>query len=415
MDIKKFDQIRLNHTGSLPAELTVPLNASKSESNRALLIQALSKAPISIENVAIARDTETMQRLLSNRDANTWDVLDAGTTMRFLTAYLAVSSKEPKTITGTARMQQRPIKLLADALQKLGADIRYENEEGYPPLTITSLSNQMVDTIEIPGNISSQYISALLMIAPTLPKGLTITLTGEIFSRPYIEMTLGLMQQFGIQYRWDDSRIHVESQPYSAGDYRIESDWSGASYWYSVVALAQKGSITLQGLREKSFQGDQKIAEIMKGLGVKTSYMNDQVLLEKGPLQSSLTLDFKDCPDLAQTVMAVAAIKGTRLHMTGLESLKIKETDRIAAMRAELSKIGARLIEEGNNWILEPSNEPVPSKLKFKTYEDHRMAMALAPLALLTEVIIEEPAVVNKSYPDFWEHFVNAGFEINEG
>lgn len=415
MDIKKFNQIRLNHNGSLPAGLSVPLNASKSESNRALLIKALSKAPITIDNLAIARDTETMQRLLSNKDADTWDVLDAGTTMRFLTAYLGVSSKEPKTITGTARMQQRPIKLLADALQKLGADIRYENEVGYPPLTITSLSNQMVDTIEIPGNISSQYISALLMIAPTLPKGLSITLKGEIFSRPYIEMTLGLMQHFGIQYSWDDSRIHVESQPYSAGDYRIESDWSGASYWYSVVALAQKDSITLQGLRERSFQGDQKIAEIMKGLGVKTSYQNNQVLLEKGTVQSSLTLDFRDCPDLAQTVMTVAAIKGTHLDMTGLESLKIKETDRIAAMRAELSKIGARLIEDDNHWILEPSNEPVPSKLKFKTYEDHRMAMALAPLALLSEVIIEEPAVVNKSYPDFWEHFMNAGFEINEG
>lgn len=393
--------------------LDVPLTSSKSESNRALLLKKLGGGLSELSNLSTARDTVTMTALIST-DSYELDVLDAGTVMRFMTAFLA-TGKEERKITGTPRMCKRPIKLLVDALIELGAEIQYSNEEGYPPLIFKGFGKQKTNQLTIPGNISSQYISALLMIAPTLQNGLTIRLEGEIYSRPYIEMTLNLMAHFGVKGVFEGAQITVEPQSYQANSYTIESDWSGASYWYSLFALANDDAqITLRGLREKSNQGDHAISTIMEGLGVKTTFEDDKVVLTKTSIKSHLNIDFKSCPDLAQTVMACAAAKGVSLEMVGLESLKIKESDRTAAMATELSKIGAKLEDVGNGkWILTPPDKiEINSLISFETYDDHRMAMALAPLCLLFDCEIHEPEVVVKSYPEYWDHLKLAGIEV---
>ncbi|MFT4737612.1 MAG: 3-phosphoshikimate 1-carboxyvinyltransferase [Cyclobacteriaceae bacterium] len=391
-----------------PLQGSIKLSSSKSESNRVLIMRALAAESFDLSNLSDARDTETMQRLLLEQNA-IWDVLDAGTTMRFCTALLAINGTNV-TITGTDRMKQRPIKLLVDALNKLGASIEYLEEEGYPPLRINKISQQKTDNISIPGNISSQYVSALLMIAPSLPLGLSIQLSGEIFSRPYIDMTLGLMARFGIKATWEEHQvIEIQSQQYVSNDYQVESDWSGASYWYSMVGMIPGSELLLQGLRADSFQGDQKIAEIMEQLGVKTTYVPEGALLQHTTTSAEiLQIDFRRCPDLAQTVMVVAAMKGCKLTMTGLESLKIKETDRVAAMAQELRKIGGTLSEIGDTWHMEPGE--IPELISaIETYEDHRMAMAFAPIGLMKPITIEEPDVVKKSYPKFWEHLASVG------
>lgn len=396
-------------------ELTVPLTSSKSESNRALLIQKLGHDQAALDNLSTARDTVTMKRLLSS-DEETLDVLDAGTVMRFMTAFLATGSQSRK-ITGTPRMCKRPIKILAEALNDLGANISYLGEEGYPPLQFEPFGTQKTEELTIPGNISSQYISALLMIAPTLPQGLTLQLEGEIYSRPYIEMTLNLMKHFGIESSFEGKTISVKPQVYQGNSYTIESDWSGASYWYSIAALASDADITLTGLREKSNQGDSAIVQIMEGLGVKSVFDGDSVRLTQGEIQSHLDIDFKSCPDLAQTVFVCAAVKGVSLKMTGLESLRIKETDRTAAMATELAKLGAKLEESSVGvWELTPmpTNHEVSEPITFDTYDDHRMAMALAPVCMHYDVIINEPEVVVKSYPEYWDHLKMAGILISE-
>jgi len=402
--LPKFDQ---------PLKGSVQLTSSKSESNRALLINALSGNKLQLSNLSAARDTQTMMRLLQNTGQSEWDVLDAGTTMRFCTAYLAVKG-EGQTITGTPRMCQRPIGLLVDALRKLGATIEYLGKEGYPPLKITGIQEQKETLIEIPGNISSQFISALLMIGPSLPKGLQLKLTTEVFSRPYIEMTLGLMERFGVTAEWIDDTISIEPQEYTGGAYSIESDWSGASYWYSMAALGKEVDLKLLGLKENSLQGDQMISMIMENMGIKTTYTSEGVhLTPEGRNMPTIAIDFKTCPDLAQTVMVTAALKGVTLHMTGLESLRIKETDRIAAMQNELAKLGATLTEDGNTWQMTPGE--VPAKIEtIDTYDDHRMAMAFAPIAQVLPVTIDEPHVVVKSYPDFWKDLESVGIGYEE-
>ncbi|WP_420581792.1 3-phosphoshikimate 1-carboxyvinyltransferase [Reichenbachiella sp.] len=394
--------------------LDVPLTSSKSESNRALLLNELGGGTSELKNLSTARDTVTMTKLMAS-DEYSLDVLDAGTVMRFTTAFLAIGKKERR-ITGTPRMCQRPIGLLVDALNELGAEITYEKEEGFPPLLFKPFTNQKTNQLTIPGNISSQYISALLMIAPTLPEGLTITLEGEIYSRPYIEMTLNLMKHFGVSGEFKNNQISVEHLSYQSNSYTIESDWSGASYWYSLFALANKAQITLKGLRSKSNQGDHAIASIMEGLGVKSTFDGEIVTLSKTDIQEKLVIDFKSCPDLAQTVMAAAAALGVDLKMTGLESLRIKESDRTAAMAIELGKIGAKLEEHENGlWILtSPKKLEVTEVIEFDTYDDHRMAMALAPLAMKFDCIIHEPEVVVKSYPEYWEHLEMAGMKITK-
>ena len=395
-------------SSAIHAEIQLP--SSKSESNRALVIQALAEEEIVLHNLSEARDTQTMQRLLQSSEPE-WDVLDAGTTMRFLIAYSAVA-RMGKLLKGTARMHQRPVKLLVDALRGLGADIAYLENEGYPPVLVRGFTNgQSARRVSIRGDVSSQYISALLMIAPTLTDGLELSLTGKVGSRPYIEMTLALMHHFGIEHRWnEDNLIRIDPQPYRAGTYTIESDWSGASYWYSLVALADDARVKLLGLRQPSWQGDSAIVSIMDQLGVGTQFEEGGVVLSKKAVADTITQDFSDCPDLAQTVAVVCAAKRIPATLSGLESLRIKETDRVAALQNELAKIGATLEEEGGRGKIVPSaNNYAGRELKFATYEDHRMAMAFAPLAVKTAVTIEDPAVVNKSYPRFWDDLVKAG------
>ncbi|MEM9833119.1 MAG: 3-phosphoshikimate 1-carboxyvinyltransferase [Bacteroidota bacterium] len=409
-----MQQLHIRKTEPI-VQATVQLPASKSESNRALIIQALTSEKITLHNLSEARDTQTMQRLLRSNEPEL-DVLDAGTTMRFLIAYCTVA-KPGKILKGTPRMHQRPVRILVDALREIGADIQYLQEEGYPPLHIRGMTlDQAVRRVKMRGDVSSQYISALLMIAPSFEQGLQLELIGKIGSRPYINMTLGLMNRFGVPHTWENERaISVKPSAYQSGSYTIESDWSGASYWYSIMALSEQGEVVLKGLRKDSFQGDQAIAEIVKNLGVQTIFEAEGVRLIKQNNAQDFSYDFRDCPDLAQTVAVACAAKGVRCIMTGLESLRIKETDRIAALQNELAKIGAKLTEKESRWELMPSQEEtLPEKLVIDTYDDHRMAMAFAPLVMKTSLTLENPDVVQKSYPRFWENLRSAGVETTE-
>jgi 3-phosphoshikimate 1-carboxyvinyltransferase len=386
----------------------IPLPSSKSESNRALIINALAGGKDNLSNLAEARDTQTMMRLLASDDAIA-DVIDAGTTMRFLTAYFAITGQH-KTMTGTPRMCERPIGILVDALRSLGADIQYVNQEGYPPMELKGFNFSGNNHLQIRGDVSSQYISALLMIAPILPEGLVLEITGELGSKPYIEMTLKQMESFGItiQRNWENMTITVAPQKYQAIPYSIESDWSGASYWFSAVALSeyQDSELELLGLKENSLQGDSVITQIMSHLGIKSEYTGRGFKLTKIPTDSTLEWDFTNCPDLAQTVCVVASAKKVPLTLTGIESLKVKETDRIFALQTELAKMGTKLeeVEKNHKYLLTPA-PTLQTPTSIHTYDDHRMAMAFAPLACLMDITIEEPDVVVKSYPSFWKHF----------
>ncbi|ALD22726.1 3-phosphoshikimate 1-carboxyvinyltransferase [Hymenobacter sp. DG25A] len=390
------------------------LPASKSESNRVLILQALAGGG-SLSNLSDANDTQLMQRLLSMPDADVVDAEDAGTVMRFLTAYLAVTNRHVL-LTGTTRMRQRPIGVLVDALRQLGARISYEEQQGYPPLRLegwVSAATEEMPELMVRGDISSQYISALLMIAPMLPGGLRIRLTGTVGSRPYIRMTQALMQHFGARARDLGSVLEVQPQPYQPADYTVESDWSAASYWYAMVALGPAGSeITLTGLRRHSLQGDQAIVAIMEQLGVATEYVADGMHLTQIAPGPAVAQDFTHCPDLAQTVAVVAAALEIPVDMTGLESLRIKETDRIAALQTELAKFGGELADLGEGrFRVTAANFRVHGQT-IETYHDHRMAMAFAPLALRGPLTIVAPQVVRKSYPQFWKELKKAGFEV---
>ncbi|GGZ40808.1 3-phosphoshikimate 1-carboxyvinyltransferase [Echinicola pacifica] len=390
-------------------EVTIPLPSSKSESNRVLIIDALTEGKNTIDNLAEARDTQTMIRLLS-QDPETLDVLDAGTTMRFLTAYSALTGVK-KTLTGTPRMCERPIGILVDALRSIGAEIDYLDKEGFPPMQTKGFGKQLNNHITIRGDVSSQYISALLMNAPLLPEGLTLELTGKIGSRTYIEMTLELMRQFGVTYSFEENLIKVKPQTYKPTSFSVESDWSGASYWFSLLACAKGGQFFLNGLKENSLQGDSKIVEIMDHLGIESQFQDGGILLTKKPVTGLEGFDFTHCPDLAQTVAVTCALLGQTSKFTGLESLRIKETDRIYALQQELAKFNAQLVEGENEvFTLIPSSS-IPEKVSIATYDDHRMAMAFMPLATQTEVSFDDAEVVNKSYPSFWKHCLLAGIE----
>ncbi len=408
-----------------PIRSQIVLPSSKSESNRALILQALallqSGNRIKLDNLSNARDTQTMIRLLeSPASLDTWDVLDAGTTMRFLTAFAAISNQE-KILTGTERMKQRPIGPLVDALMSLGFQIEYLGNSGYPPLKIHPIADmsQLASQTQIRGDISSQFISALLMIAPLLPQGLVLELTGTIFSRPYIRMTLHLMELFGVQSDWKGARIQIAPQKYRGGTYTIESDWSAASYWFSMASLMPGSQISLPGLRVNSWQGDSQIVPLMQALDVRTEFESKQIIVEYEDSRdhSDLQIDFQTCPDLAQTIITACAAKSRTLKAQGLESLKIKETNRVLALQNELKKLGWQLDEQGKTWTLEAQKEvPTPSEqgIRIETYEDHRMAMAFAPLGLHFNLIIEDPKVVNKSYPHFWQDLEKVGFSLKE-
>lgn len=411
MQSEDFQTIKINAKKKIDP-VSIQLVSSKSESNRALIINALAGGNAKLGNLSDARDTQTMMRLLKT-DGKTWDVLDAGTTMRFLTAYAAAKNLN-KVLTGTPRMQERPIKLLVDALLEIGADIKYLKNEGYPPHEILGLKEQKKQRIRIRGDVSSQYISALAMIAPVLPQGLEIELTGKIGSRPYIEMTLSLMRKFGAEVSFEGNMIDVKPRKYKGAAYVVESDWSGASYWFSFVAIAETAEVKLLGLRKDSLQGDIAIVEIMGKLGVQADFDSEGVKLTKKAITGIDHIDFSHCPDLAQTVCVTLAAKGVSCTMTGLESLRIKETDRIAALQNELAKFGAKLVEtDAASWkLIPPAQLNFPEDLRIHTYDDHRMAMAFAPLAAATDIIIEEPSVVKKSYPGYWDDLKKAGFEM---
>lgn len=398
--------IRLKQKSEFTAQ-SIPLPSSKSESNRVLVIDALTEGKNQISNLAEARDTQTMIRLLS-KDPPVYDVLDAGTTMRFLTAYTAITNRQ-KVMTGTDRMCQRPIGILVDALRSVGADVHYLGIEGYPPLAINGFTEQIESKISIRGDVSSQYISAMLMVAPLLPKGLELELQGKVGSRTYIEMTLELMAQFGINYTWENRVIKILNQSYQPTTFAVESDWSGASYWFSLLACADVGSFFLEGLKENSLQGDSKIVEIMDRLGVKSSFKPGGVLLQKQNVKGLKEFDFTHCPDLAQTVAVTCAILGQNAKFSGLESLRIKETDRIFALQQELAKFNANLVERENEVFEVIPSATMPREVTIETYDDHRMAMAFMPLISKTDVIIEDPSVVNKSYPSFWKHCQSLG------
>ena len=387
----------------------IKLSSSKSESNRALIINAVSGNKCELNNLSDARDTQTMQRLLLSVD-KTLDVLDAGTTMRFLIALKSLSG-ENRILTGTPRMCERPVKILVDTLRQLGADIHYLGVEGYPPVEIKGF-NSKSDKVQIQGDVSSQYISAISMSSILLPNGLELELIGKVASRPYIEMTLDLMKHFGVSHTWEGNTIRVAKQNYTANQYTIESDWSGASYWFSVVALAENAEIELLGLKKHSLQGDSAIVGIMDSFGVASTFTEEGILLKKKAHQTEVTVDFSDCPDLAQTVVACAAVKGIKLKMKGIESLRIKETDRIIALQNELKKFNASLNDIGEGWFEVVPSVDIPKNITIHTYDDHRMAMAFAPLAFVSDLVIEEPSVVNKSYPGYWNDLKKAGFGV---
>ena len=392
---------------------TIYLNSSKSESNRLLIIKALSEKEITIKNLSKANDSVLLKNLLESENLVVWDAQDAGTSFRFLTSFLAIK-KEHVVLSGTERMKQRPVKVLVDALNKIGAEILYLENEGYPPIYVKGKINQVKNKLDIPGDISSQYISSLLLIAPLLEKGIEINIEEPFYSRPYVNMTLNLMNSFGIKSAVKGNKISIKNQEFSSGSYIVESDWSAASYWYSILSISDNiNNLTLQGLKKKSNQGDSVISELMKSFGVNTQYKEDGIVLTKIKLDTEeIELDFRDCPDLAQTILVVAAYHKIKLKVSGVESLKIKETDRLLAMKNELKKIGCDFYEEGNYWLLEKRRREIDDELSIDTYKDHRMAMAFAPLASKKSIIINDPDVVVKSYPTYWEDLKKVGFII---
>jgi 3-phosphoshikimate 1-carboxyvinyltransferase len=386
-----------------PLNISISLPSSKSISNRALILNALAYSPYDIQNLSDCDDTRVTVKALDSNDT-TFDIGAAGTAMRFLTAFLAKTCGE-WIITGSERMRNRPIKLLVDALNTLGAKIEYIEKEGFPPLKIYG-SALMGGGISLNGGVSSQYISALMMIAPMMINGLKIKLEGNVISVPYIQMTMTMMKEYGVDVTFVNNEIDIRPQSYLPIQYKVESDWSAASYWYEILSITGEGEIFLQGLYQNSSQGDSKVAELFEQLGVQSTYQAEGVrLTASGKYVSSFEYDFVNQPDLAQTFAVCCCAKGIPFVFSGVQSLKIKETDRVAALIAELAKFGYQLHEPQHGQLAwDGTQVSVSSEVpSVKTYEDHRMAMAFAPLALIQPIIIEEPNVVSKSYPRFWE------------
>lgn len=393
----------------------IRISGSKSETNRLLLLQALYPN-IVLENISTSDDSEVMIKALSD-EMIVKDIHHAGTAMRFLTAFYAIQKGKQVLLTGSSRMKERPIKILVEALRQLGADVEYVENEGYPPLRIKG-KKLTQNKVTLPANVSSQYISALLLIASKLENGLKLTLEGKITSVPYIKMTLALLNEIGVKTSFVGNSItviHAETVA-EAKPIIVESDWSSASYFYSIVALSDVGTeITLSSYKENSLQGDSVLAEIYKDFGVETVFENNTILLRK---THDYQLSIIDCqlnsaPDIAQTIAVTCFGLGIGCHLTGLHTLKIKETDRLVALRNELTKLGANVSITNDSLTLETSSE-IKENITIKTYQDHRMAMAFAPLALRTCIIIEEADVVSKSYPDFWKDLRTIGFGISE-
>lgn len=401
---------------------TIKLPASKSISNRALIIHALSGGAILPNNLSDCDDTTVIIDALQN-NPHEINIKAGGTAMRFMTAFLSVKDGEEHVLTGTERMKHRPIGVLVDALRHLGADIKYAGEEGFPPLRIKGRKLEG-GLLEVPGNISSQYISALLMIGPTLKNGLTLRLTGDVISRPYIDLTLWTMREFGADADWSDfETISVAPKPYKERTYFIENDWSAASYWYEMMALSthEDDEIRLEGLMDGSKQGDSSVRYIFSLLGVKSTFESREegvpttvTLRHTNRCVPRLEYDFVNSPDLAQTFVVCCALKNVHFHFTGLSTLKIKETDRIEAMKKEMRKLGYVIHDKNNSELIWDGERCMPEiEGGIDTYEDHRMALSFAPASLCIDGLsINNPQVVTKSYPHFWEDIKSAGFEV---
>jgi len=407
--------MRISHpTRKINTRICIP--GSKSESNRLLILNALSGNQIQLENLSTARDTQNLISILS-RDEPEVNVQDAGTSMRFLTAYYCAINKQTL-VTGDARMQQRPIEPLVNALSEMGFDVRYAVKEGFPPLQIHPVNMSRVeDEVWMEGNISSQFVTALLLIAPFLEKGLRIKFTTELTSRSYIEMTLKILEHFGVKNNWEENSITIEPNQFTIPDspIAINSDWSSASYWYAIAFLADEAEIFLEGLKDDWTQGDREMADWMKRFGVTTQFNAEGALLRKTVVDypTLMKLNFKNNPDLAQTFAAMFAAKNICCGMSGIDSLKIKETDRIAALQNELRKINVEFGYAPEFFFYQLRGKFELPSAPIKTYNDHRMAMSFAPLALLGEIEIENPEVVEKSYPGFWKDLEKAGFKMN--
>lgn len=395
----------------------IDLPASKSISNRVLLLNALCATPGRLSNLAQCDDTDAVLSALAQPDASEVNIGAAGTAMRFLTAYFATREGREVVIDGTERMRQRPIGVLVDALRQLGADIEYVEAEGYPPLKITG-TRLHGGALTVSGSVSSQYITAILLIAPVIG-GIALTIEGEIMSRPYIDMTLALMDRYGVKAEWRENVIHVPAGEYTALDFTVEADWSAASYWWAMQAIVPQSRITLKGLELQSLQGDSRIAELMSQMGVTGNWCGRYLdLRSDGGVGCccSTFADLSGTPDIAQTLVVMLCLMGRPFRITGLRTLRIKETDRLEALRTELRKLGYVVKVEGDDaisWHFETTAAEVAPHIC--TYHDHRMAMAFAPAAIrFPGLIIDDAQVVSKSYPLFWEHLRQAGFKIEE-
>ncbi|WP_299117628.1 3-phosphoshikimate 1-carboxyvinyltransferase [uncultured Winogradskyella sp.] len=392
----------------------IAITGSKSEANRLLILQALYPN-IKIENLSNSDDSSLMKKALAS-DEQLVDIHHAGTAMRFLTAYFSIKEGRETTLTGSARMKERPIGILVDALIALGADISYLENDGFPPLKIRGMKLTK-HKVRLKANVSSQYISALLLIASSLENGLELILEGKITSVPYIKMTLSLLDQIGVKNSFEGNVITIKPKQgkLKSETLVVESDWSSASYFYSIVALSEVGAkIELSSYKKDSLQGDSILGEIYRQFGVETSYSENNITLSKTSIvdkNSKINLDLSNAPDIAQTISVTAFGLGLSCHLTGLHTLKIKETDRLVALQNELSKLGANISVTNDSLVLDVS-DTINSEIEIETYKDHRMAMAFAPLALKTSILIKEANVVSKSYPDFWRDLTHIGFQI---
>jgi len=390
------------------------ISGSKSESNRLLILKYIFKN-IKIENLSNSDDTIVLKNYLES-NSNLIDVHHAGTAMRFLTAYLAIQNNNSFQITGSKRMQNRPIKILVDALNILGADINYLDKIGYPPLKING-KMLLGGEISLSSDVSSQYISALMLIASSLKNGLVITLEGSVTSRPYIEMTSSILNRVGIKSLFKENKISIQSvKLLEKSIQKVESDWSSLSYFYSIVALSKNSELNIGSYNINSIQGDKKLVEIYQNFGVQTSFLNDIITIKKTEskdLNKSLKLDLSDTPDIAQTIAVTCFGLGLSCDLHGLHTLKIKETDRLEALKVELTKMGAIVSITKDSFHLTKSSE-IKSNITIETYNDHRMAMAFTPLAICKPIIINNPDVVSKSFPDFWDHLKGMNFLISK-
>ncbi|MXO06582.1 3-phosphoshikimate 1-carboxyvinyltransferase [Flavobacterium sp. HBTb2-11-1] len=389
------------------------ITGSKSETNRLLLLKALFPN-ITLANTSNSDDSEVMQKALVGNDEIV-DIHHAGTAMRFLTAYFAVNEGREVVMTGSSRMQERPIKILVDTLRQLGVEISYEKEEGYPPIRIRG-KKVTASKVTLAANVSSQYISALLLVASKLENGLELTLEGEITSIPYIKMTLALLNDLDIKTSFERNVIKVyPKETVETKEMVVESDWSSASYFFSLVALADAAKITLSSYKENSLQGDSELVSLYEKMGVKTTFQNNKMTLEKvsGFNYQDVNFELNNTPDIAQTIVVTCLGLGIGCHLTGLHTLKIKETDRLEALKTELTKLGANISVTNDSLTLVKS-DTINHDVKIGTYNDHRMAMAFAPLAIKVPIIIEDAGVVSKSYPDFWDDLKALNFQISE-